>query len=144
MFRPTLVRLARSKLTTGILGQPVHPEPLQALVRTYDATLQNLSQSSIPPSSAYRQSIEAITSHRKSVVSLALEQVKKGEDEEKAIRRVEEEFDAGPIEDVYNQAVDERDLVKKMEGWKIWEDLQTKPPAGQWDPVTLPPSNTNL
>lgn len=68
----------------------------------------------MPDSSVYRQATEALTSHRASVVERA---VASGESEE-AIGRVEQELDAGLIEEVVIQAEDEQKLATKMLEWK--------------------------
>lgn len=51
---------------TGLTGLLTHPSPRSALVGIYSTTLQKLQQ--IPESSVYRQSTEALTKHRLSIV----------------------------------------------------------------------------
>lgn len=55
---------------TGLTGLVTHPSPRSTLVYLYSSTLDKLEK--IPPSSVYRQSIEALTKHRLQIV----EQVK--------------------------------------------------------------------
>lgn len=101
-----------NKLTTGLHGLPVHPDPLPQLVQIYKSTLTAL-ESSIPKGVVYRQSAEAITQHRLSVVEK--HQAKGGED---AVEAVEQELGAGVIEEVIKVAEGERSLVDKMAEWK--------------------------
>lgn len=75
-----------------------------------------------PPTSIYRQSVEAITKHRVAILEST-------ED----IKEMEERIDAGLIEEVVLQAEDELALASKMNSWKPWENLETPPPAGQWE-----------
>lgn len=51
---------------TGLTGLLTHPAPRSQLLYLYSSTLSKLSQ--IPAHSVYRQSAEAITKHRLSVV----------------------------------------------------------------------------
>jgi NADH dehydrogenase (ubiquinone) 1 alpha subcomplex subunit 5 len=105
-----------NKLTTGLTGLPVHPNPLPALLETYKATLSSLS-SQIPRGVVYRQSAEAITQHRLQVV-----QKHAGADAnqggENAIQAIEKELNLGIIEEVVKMAEDEQSLVAKMAQWK--------------------------
>lgn len=52
---------------TGLTGLPTHPSPRSSLLYTYSRTLDKLSQ--FPETSLYRQSTEALTKHRMSIVS---------------------------------------------------------------------------
>lgn len=54
---------------TGLTGLPTHPSPRPALLYTYNETLKRLKQ--LPSSSVYRQSTEALTKHRLSIVDAA-------------------------------------------------------------------------
>jgi NADH dehydrogenase (ubiquinone) 1 alpha subcomplex subunit 5 len=79
---------------TGLTGLLTHPSPRSALLYHYTSTLDKLKQ--IPESSVYRQSTEALTKHRLSVV----ESIKpKGWDEwqEKVKLQVAEDVDAYTI-----------------------------------------------
>lgn len=51
---------------TGLTGLTTHPAPRPALILTYRQTLEKLQQ--LPASSVYRQSTEALTKHRLSIV----------------------------------------------------------------------------
>ena len=51
---------------TGLTGLFTHPSPRPALILTYRKTLEQLKQ--IPTTSVYRQSAEALTKHRLSIV----------------------------------------------------------------------------
>ncbi|KAK5111642.1 hypothetical protein LTR62_004746 [Meristemomyces frigidus] len=74
-MRATLVRLAtaakESSLPTGnptgLTGLFTHPSPRSTLLYLYSTTLQKLRQS-FPESSVYRQSLEAVTKHRMSII----------------------------------------------------------------------------
>jgi hypothetical protein len=51
---------------TGLTGLTTHPAPRPALILTYRETLDKLQQ--LPTTSVYRQSTEALTKHRLSIV----------------------------------------------------------------------------
>ncbi|KAJ5485195.1 NADH-ubiquinone oxidoreductase 29.9 kDa subunit [Penicillium diatomitis] len=51
---------------TGLTGLTTHPSPRPTLIYLYTTTLQKLSR--FPESSAYRQSVEALTRHRLEIV----------------------------------------------------------------------------
>lgn len=87
----------------------MHPNPIPALADTYRSTL-SLVQKSVPESSAYRQSIEALTKHRLAIVEAA----QAGNEVEK----VEREIGQGQIEEVIVAAQSELSLVAKMIEWK--------------------------
>ncbi|PVU85563.1 hypothetical protein BB559_006946 [Furculomyces boomerangus] len=112
---------ASQKKTTGIVGYPVHPDPRPHLISVYNKTLTALKEK-IPPYAIYRQSTEAITNHRLSVVS-----------QNTNVETIEEILDAGHIEEVIGVAEDELKLVDKMAEWKVWEPLHEKPLEGQWE-----------
>lgn len=73
-MRRTLTRLAAVKpnrflepgAPTGLTGLRTHPTPRKTLLYLYSSTLDKLQE--IPESSLYRQSTEAITRHRLSIV----------------------------------------------------------------------------
>ncbi len=51
---------------TGLTGLPTHPSPRAALLYAYNRTLSKLRQ--LPSNSVYRQSTEALTKHRLSII----------------------------------------------------------------------------
>lgn len=55
---------------TGLTGLFTHPSPRSSLIYLYSSTLDKLSQ--FPESSLYRQSTEALTKHRLSIISAAV------------------------------------------------------------------------
>jgi hypothetical protein len=66
-----LAKVRRSKFLepntpTGLTGLTTHPAPRPALILTYHQTLDKLQQ--LPTTSVYRQSTEALTKHRLSIV----------------------------------------------------------------------------
>ncbi|EJD03929.1 NADH2 dehydrogenase [Fomitiporia mediterranea MF3/22] len=122
MFRLTRPLLQHAlKASTGITGVNVHPNPLPALVETYQSTLARVSE--IPQSSVYRQSVEALTQRKLKIVQDA-----KGD-----VAAAEEALDEGQIEEAIGAAQDELNLVGKMIEWKAWEPLEEKPQPGQWE-----------
>ncbi|GAA5898060.1 hypothetical protein JCM8208_000144 [Rhodotorula glutinis] len=148
MFRATRILLAaapqatkaaptslRTKLSTGITGIAVHPEPLSALVDSYKSTLNVLDK--IPASAVYRQSAEAITRER-----LAAVERLGGEGDEASIEQVEQAIGAGIVEELLMQATDELKLAGKMIEFKSWEELEEAPAPGQWEPFRVTPSTT--
>ncbi|KAF8843952.1 NADH2 dehydrogenase [Paxillus ammoniavirescens] len=119
LTRPLLQQVV--KKTTGITGLAVHPNPLPALTQTYRSTLSVLS--SIPSTSVYRQSVEALTKHKLNIVQSA-----NGD-----VAAVEKQLDEGQIEESLDIAEDELKLAQNMLGWKAWEPLEEKPLPGQWE-----------
>jgi len=119
----------RQKLTTGLTGIKVHPNPLPALRDTYSSNLQLIR--TFPDTSVYRQSLEALLSHKLKNLQNALDKDGPGE---AGIVRVESEMgDGQQIEEVIMAAEDELSLTQKMLHWKAWEALDEKPAAGQWE-----------
>ncbi|KAI7869463.1 ETC complex I subunit conserved region-domain-containing protein [Spinellus fusiger] len=114
---------AVTKVSTGIAGIPVHPHPRPHLIQIYTITLEALAR--LPPTAVYRQSTEALTQQRLSVVQST---------EEVAV--IEAQLNAGQIEEVIIQAEEELTLVGNMEQWKPWESLETAIPKGQWDYIS--------
>jgi len=74
---------------TGLTGLPTHPRPRPALLFSYSQTLQKLKQ--LPPSSVYRQSAEALTKQRMSVI-----QAVKPPGYDEWLARVQKQIDADP------------------------------------------------
>ncbi len=108
---PTMLRFTRpllqaSKLSTGIYGLAVHPNPLPELAKTYESTLAAFS--SIPQHAAYRQGAEALTLRKLKIV----------QDANGDIAQVEKQLDEGQIEQAILIAKDELGLVSKMKEWK--------------------------
>ncbi|KAF8314222.1 hypothetical protein DL93DRAFT_2167384 [Clavulina sp. PMI_390] len=123
MFRVFAPLRQAVKLSTGITGLEVHPNPIPALAETYRSTL-SLVQKSLPEASAYRQSVEALAKARLAIVEAA--------EPTNAIEKVEQEIGQGQIEEVIVAAKSELGLVAKMIEWKAWEPLEVKPAPGQW------------
>ncbi|KAI0002093.1 ETC complex I subunit conserved region-domain-containing protein [Russula vinacea] len=121
MFRFTRPLLQASKLSTGIHGLSVHPNPLPELTKTYESTLSALS--SIPKHAAYRQGAEALTLRKLKIV----------QDANGDVAQVEKQLDEGQIEQAIAIAKDELGLVGRMTEWKAWEPLEEKPEPGQWE-----------
>ena len=138
MLRFTRPLLQASKLSTGLHGLPVHPNPLPELTKTYESTLAALS--SIPAHAAYRQGAEALTLRKLKIV----------QDASGDVAQVEKQLDEGQIEQAIAIAKDELGLVGKMTEWKAyvtslcvylfsrltvgrWEPLEDKPEPGQWE-----------
>jgi len=120
---------ARQKATTGLTGIKVHPDPLPALRDTYSANLQLVR--SIPHTALYRQSLEALLTHKLGLLQNALE---KDGPSETGITRVEKELGEGQqIEELIIAAEEELSLTQKMLEWKAWEPLEEKPLPGQWE-----------
>ena len=102
--RPLLQQV--SKLSTGIYGLSVHPNPLPELTKTYESTLTALS--SIPEHAAYRQGAESLTLRKLKIV----------QDANGDVAEVEKQLDEGQIEQAIEIAKDEFNLVVKMNEWK--------------------------
>jgi len=74
---------------TGLTGLTTHPSPRPALIYTYRQTLTKLKQ--LPTSSVYRQSTEALTKHRLTIVEAT-----KPDGYEKWLERVRQQIEASP------------------------------------------------
>ncbi|GAA5988558.1 hypothetical protein JCM11641_004603 [Rhodosporidiobolus odoratus] len=135
MLRATRTLLQRTKLSTGITGINVHPEPLPTLLHTYSSTLSLLQQ--IPASAVYRQSVESITRERLAAVNQL-----GGEGTEEQIEAVEGKIGGGLIEELITQAQEELKLTGKMIEWKAWEELEESAAPGQWEQFRVTPSTT--
>ncbi|KAF9999753.1 hypothetical protein BGZ65_004940 [Modicella reniformis] len=120
MFTRRLLSTVAKKTTTGVYGLPVHPDPRPHLITIYNDTLKTLEK--FPTHAVYRQATAALTNHRLSVVQ--------GTED---ISNIEQTLDAGQIEEVVVQAVDELKLANKMLEWKVWESLETPAPKDQWN-----------
>ncbi|KAF9932833.1 ndufa5, NADH-ubiquinone oxidoreductase subunit [Mortierella antarctica] len=120
MFATRRLLNAVTKKSTGIYGLPVHPDPRPQLITLYNDTLKTLEK--FPEHAVYRQATAALTNHRLSVVQ--------GTED---INKIEETIDAGQIEEVVIQAVEELKLAGKMLEWKPWEPLETPAPKDQWN-----------
>lgn len=110
--------LARSKVSTHLTGLAVHPNPLPALVETYQSTLSLLE--TLPAQSVYRQACAALTQNRLDLVKRLDTPANKDKtsEVEETISEVERAIDAGQIEEVLIQAQDELKLAAKMLEWK--------------------------
>lgn len=109
----------RTRLSTDICGVDVHPTPLTALQGTYASTLSVLE--SLPAESVYKQAATAITTQRLNIVKrIAAKEAEQGRspDNEEAVVKLEEELDAGLVEEVLGQAEHELKLAAKMIDWK--------------------------
>ena len=108
MFRFTRPLLQVSKISTGIHGLAVHPNPLPELTKTYESTLTALS--SIPEHAAYRQGAQALTLRKLKIV----------QDANGDVAEAEKQLDEGQIEQAIVIAKDELSLVGKMAEWKAY------------------------
>lgn len=118
-------------IPTGLTGLPTHPSPRPALLYTYNLTLQRLKQ--LPNNSVYRQSCEALTKQRLSIVEAA-----KPEGYEEWLQRVRKQIEANPTAyqrfkrddgSVAGEELDEGMLVN-------WDGEVTKADARQEGPGT--------
>ncbi|KAF9056206.1 Ndufa5, NADH-ubiquinone oxidoreductase subunit [Panaeolus papilionaceus] len=123
MFRLTRPLFQVAKRSTGITGLAVHPNPLPALIKTYESTLTTLN--AIPQTSVYRQGVEALIQHKLNIVKNA-----NGD-----IAAAEQKLQEGQIEESLDIASDELSLATNMLEWKAWEPLAEKPEPGQWEYV---------
>ena len=108
MFRFTRPLYQVLKRTTGVHGLAVHPDPLPALIKTYESTLSTIS--SIPQTSVYRQSVEALVRNKLNIVKNA----------DGNITAAEQQLNEGQIEEAMDIAADELSLAAKMIEWKAY------------------------
>lgn len=111
MFRFTRPLRQVLKRTTGIHGLNVHPDPLPALIKTYESTLSTLS--SIPQTSVYRQSVEALVRSKLNIVK----------NSNGNVTAAEQRLDEGQIEEALDIAADELSLAAKMIEWKAYANF---------------------
>jgi NADH dehydrogenase (ubiquinone) 1 alpha subcomplex subunit 5 len=111
MFRLTRPLRQVLKRTTGIYGLAVHPDPLPALIKTYESTLSTLS--SIPQTSVYRQSVEAVVRSKLIIVKNASGDV----------AAAEQRLNEGQIEEALDIAADELSLAAKMIEWEAYANI---------------------
>jgi len=141
--RANATQFMRTKRTTNMAGLEIHPDPLPELESLYTKTLGVLE--ALPSSAVFRQSSEAVTQQRLSIVRAAMTENSRRNAyaSEAAIDDVVKELDAGLIEEILDQAHDEFHLATKMIDWKpyvlmCWiltvrhEPLQVPAPPGQW------------
>lgn len=120
LFQATVSNVAthrNGKITTGLQGIAVHPNPLPYLLSVYESTLdlfKNNDPSSIPSSAMYRQSVESLTRHRISIIQSAVQGHNGESNNESAIEHVEKQIGKGVIEEVIKVAEDERALVSDV------------------------------
>ena len=105
-FRLTQPLLQAIRLSTGLTGLVVHPNPLPELAKTYESTLGLLS--TIPETSVYRQGVEALMRNKLRILQEG--------DSDVAI--VEKKLDEGLIEQALDVAKDKLTSVSKMVEWK--------------------------
>ncbi|KAJ1666958.1 hypothetical protein EV178_001872 [Coemansia sp. RSA 1646] len=115
-------------VTTGIVGYPVNASARPELIQLYKKTLDEL-KTKIPEKAAYRQSVEAFTTHRLKIA-----------EENEDVAEIEKLADAGQIEELISQAQDEIKLISKMAEWRAWEPLEDQIPPRQWEYFKKAPS----
>ncbi|XP_069485210.1 NADH dehydrogenase [ubiquinone] 1 alpha subcomplex subunit 5 [Ambystoma mexicanum] len=107
------------KKTTGLVGLAVAHNPQERLRILYTKILATLQ--TIPKDAAYRKYTEQIINDRFNAVQSEVD-----------VRKLEERFQCGQIEEAIVQAENELSLARKMYEWKPWEPLIEDPPANQW------------
>ncbi|CAO3644826.1 unnamed protein product [Cunninghamella echinulata] len=91
MFYSRRLLQAATKVTTGLTGIPVHPNPRPHLIQTYNNTLSALSR--FPAHAVYRQATESFTKNQLSIVEFT-------ED----VNEIETKIGGGQIEELILQA----------------------------------------
>eukprot|EP00518_Triparma_eleuthera_P002956 CAMPEP_0182453624 /NCGR_PEP_ID=MMETSP1319-20130603/611_1 /TAXON_ID=172717 /ORGANISM="Bolidomonas pacifica, Strain RCC208" /LENGTH=152 /DNA_ID=CAMNT_0024651571 /DNA_START=206 /DNA_END=661 /DNA_ORIENTATION=- len=100
-----------TKTSTGLVGLPVHPDPVPALKAANLKILEAVAP--IPDSAGYKESITGITNFRLRVI----------EESEGDIDYIESEIDCGQIEELIVQAEDELDVVDMFLETRLWEHV---------------------
>ncbi|KAK9460314.1 uncharacterized protein V1516DRAFT_676301 [Lipomyces oligophaga] len=114
-------RSTYSNNPTGLTGISHAPDAKDTLLRLYYETEQLLKE--FPESSVYRQSVEGIIKSRKSIIAASPDD----------IPQIEKKINGGLIEEILIQAGEEYRLAQSLLKWKVWEDLEEKPPTGIWE-----------
>jgi len=114
---------APSKVSTGLTGVKVHPNPLPTLRDTYHSNLQLIR--SFPETSVYRQSLEALLSRKLKILQDTFDKDGPGD---AGIARIESDIGDGlQIEQVIMAAEDELNLSQKMLKWQAYVSLYGLP-----------------
>mmetsp|Transcript_15626 Transcript_15626/g.32161 ORF Transcript_15626/g.32161 Transcript_15626/m.32161 type:complete len:140 (-) Transcript_15626:146-565(-) len=101
-----------TKTTTGLVGLPVHPDPIPALISANQAVLERLKE--IPHDAGYRINAEKVANFR----------ISKAQDSNGDIESVEKAIACGQIEELIRQAEDEMEVVEMFINDKLWEDMR--------------------
>ncbi|GMI28595.1 hypothetical protein TrRE_jg8928 [Triparma retinervis] len=101
-----------TKTTTGLVGLPVHPDPIPALIAANKAVLSALSD--IPADAGYRVNATKVANFR-----IAAAESSNGD-----ISAVEKAVECGQIEELIVQAEDEMEVVEMYVRERLWEDMR--------------------
>jgi NADH dehydrogenase (ubiquinone) 1 alpha subcomplex subunit 5 len=101
-----------TKTTTGLVGLPVHPDPIPALISANKAVLTRLTE--IPADAGYRINAEKVANFR----------IAKAEESAGDIDAVEKAVACGQIEELIVQAEDEMEVVEMYIRERLWEDMR--------------------
>ncbi|CAO3597833.1 unnamed protein product [Absidia cylindrospora] len=118
MFFTRPLLQATTKLTTGLTGIPVHPNPRPHLIQTYNTTLSALSR--FPEHAVYRQATEGFTKTRLAIVEA-----------NENVNDIEAKIGCGQIEQLICKLKTNSNWSANGQ-WKPWEQLETPIPEGQW------------
>lgn len=116
-------RYLEANTPTGLTGLSTHPTPRPTLLLTYNQTLEKLQQ--IPANSVYRQSCEALTKHRLSIVEAT-----KPPGYDEWLGRVQKVIDSNP--DAYKRFQATGAFVQEeltFEGKPTWDGKYTRKDA---------------
>jgi len=102
---------------TSLVGIYKVKDPLTALKTLYKQQHEKLQTI---PDCVYKNATQALIKKQEMIVQ------KYGED----VEAVEKEIDLGSIEEVIMQNKDELRLIDVMKEYKVWENLEEKPPIG--------------
>ncbi|BES95985.1 NADH dehydrogenase [Nesidiocoris tenuis] len=107
------------RLTTGLTGLKVSPNPKRTLGILYAKTSRALNK--LPADCAYRKYTESIISQRSAIIKEAA-----------SVEEMEKKINCGLIEEVIVQAENELQLARNFYKWKPWEKLVEEPKPNQW------------
>uniref|UniRef100_A0A7S4N1U0 NADH dehydrogenase [ubiquinone] 1 alpha subcomplex subunit 5 n=1 Tax=Odontella aurita TaxID=265563 RepID=A0A7S4N1U0_9STRA len=108
--------VGKGKTSTGLVGVPVDHDAVPKIIVKYQALLDKMAASDMPPEAEYRQVIEKISRYR---IKAAQENL---DDPEK----VEELCNCGQVEELVEQADDEMmvlDMYLKERWWEYVKDV---------------------
>mmetsp|Transcript_8998 Transcript_8998/g.16321 ORF Transcript_8998/g.16321 Transcript_8998/m.16321 type:complete len:140 (-) Transcript_8998:67-486(-) len=99
-----------TKTSTGLVGLPVHPDPVPSLKSLNESILQSLDR--LPPC-GYKSNALQIANFRLKTIA----------ESEGSVDHIEAEIDCGQIEELIIQAQDELKVVDMYYENKLWESI---------------------
>ncbi|KAL3780290.1 hypothetical protein HJC23_001331 [Cyclotella cryptica] len=117
--KPLVPGIGRGKTSTGLVGLPVDHDAVPKMIIKYQALLDKLAASDMPPTATYRKNVEKICRYR---IAAAQENL---DDPEK----VEELCNCGQVEELVIQADNEMkvmDMYLRNRWWELVKPVEVE------------------